>query len=157
MKPKDLAEIGIIAGLYATITILFAPLAYGPLQFRVSEIMKPLALNGRKYIAGLTVGLLVANLYSPQAGPWELVFMPVMCWLGGELAYLLRCKPYLAVTVYSAVISASVALMLNVVVGAPFFATLLWVFVSEIILMSLGVSICERILRRTQATGTANP
>ncbi|TMJ06113.1 MAG: QueT transporter family protein, partial [Bacillati bacterium ANGP1] len=39
-----LAEIGVVAALYAAITIVLNPLSYGPLQLRVAEILKPLVV-----------------------------------------------------------------------------------------------------------------
>ena len=150
MNTKTIATVGIIAALYAAITILFAPLAYGPLQFRLSEILKPLALHGRKYVLALTIGLFAANLFSPFLGVLELILMPAACLIGGEITYRLRRWPVAALTLYAGIISAGVATMLHVVVGLPWLPTWGLVFIPELILMQVGRPICDRVLRRVQ-------
>jgi uncharacterized membrane protein len=70
MKPvassQHIARIGLIAALYAALTVLtltlFQGLAWGPLQFRVSEAICILALFTPSAIPGLTIGCLLANL-----------------------------------------------------------------------------------------------
>ena len=58
---------GIIAAVYALLTYLSAALglAYGPIQFRLSEGLCVLAAVTPAAIPGLTIGCLVANLSSP--------------------------------------------------------------------------------------------
>lgn len=150
MKTKDLTLIAMVAAIYATLTILIAPAAYGPLQFRFSEILKPLALKGKLYIYGLTLGLFVANLFSPYVSPWELVWMPMVCLMGGFIAYALRRAPLLAVSVYSFIIAGGVSVVLLAVLGLPMWATFPGIFISELILMTAGIGLIEGIFRRLQ-------
>jgi len=58
---------GIIAALYALLTYLSAALglAYGPVQFRLSEALCVLAAATPAAIPGLTVGCIISNLGSP--------------------------------------------------------------------------------------------
>ena len=53
---QRLARTAIIAALYAVITLALAPISYGAVQFRVSEIMVLLAFFDPFYIGGLTLG-----------------------------------------------------------------------------------------------------
>lgn len=62
---KYLARTAIAAALYATLTLVLAPIAFGPLQFRISEVMVLLVLIDKRFIAGLTLGAVVANYFSP--------------------------------------------------------------------------------------------
>lgn len=55
----------VIAAVYAVLTIGFSPVSYGPIQVRLSECMVLLAFYNRKWIPGLTIGCLLANLNSP--------------------------------------------------------------------------------------------
>ena len=64
---KFIAESAIIAALYAALTWLLAPISYGPIQFRFSEIMVLLCFFNKKHSIGLTLGCLLANLFSPTA------------------------------------------------------------------------------------------
>ena len=62
---QRLARTAIIAALYAVITLALAPISYGAVQFRVSEIMVLLAFFDPFYIGGLTLGCLIANILGP--------------------------------------------------------------------------------------------
>ena len=61
---KRLSASAIVAALYAVITILSAPFAYGPVQFRISEALMVLCWFRPWLTAGLTAGCLIANLFS---------------------------------------------------------------------------------------------
>src|SRR2546428_10870706 len=94
MKPMrlrpaaTLAEIGVVAALYAAITIVLNPLSYGPLQLRVAEILKPLVVWEPHLIPAFVIGNFLSNLTSPFAGPWELIFMPCANLVGASLCYV---------------------------------------------------------------------
>ena len=55
----------VIAAVYAVLTIGLSPISYGLIQVRLSECMVLLAFYNRKWIPGLTIGCLLANLNSP--------------------------------------------------------------------------------------------
>ena len=56
----------IVAALYASLTIAIAPIAYGEIQFRMTEILVFLAFYNKRYIPGLIIGCFLANLASPM-------------------------------------------------------------------------------------------
>lgn len=60
----------VIAALYAALTLVLAPVAYGPVQFRVSEALTILPLFFPEAIPGLFVGCFIANILS---GLWDMV------------------------------------------------------------------------------------
>lgn len=62
-----------IAALYVALTMLFAPFSFGVIQFRISELLMLFILIDRRYIVGLTLGVFIANLFSPF-GVVDLVF-----------------------------------------------------------------------------------
>ena len=64
LTTRQIALNGIVAGLYAAITILTASFAYGNIQFRISEALMMLLLFEPSLTVGLTVGCLIANLFS---------------------------------------------------------------------------------------------
>lgn len=70
---KRLVRTAIIAALYAAITLVLAPISYGAVQFRVSEIMVLLAFFDPFYIGGLTLGCLIANILGPN-GLTDVIF-----------------------------------------------------------------------------------
>lgn len=61
---KLLARTGLIAALYAVLTLVLYPISYGPVQCRISEIMTLLPLFFAEAIPGLIIGCLVANIFS---------------------------------------------------------------------------------------------
>ena len=54
----------VIAALYAALTIALAPISYGPLQFRVSEVLTALPFLMPGSILGIAIGCVLANLYT---------------------------------------------------------------------------------------------
>jgi len=61
---RQLALNGVVAALYAVLTILTASFAYGPIQFRISEALCVLVCFEPTLTVGLTLGCLIANLFS---------------------------------------------------------------------------------------------
>ena len=61
---KRLAMCGILAAVYCAVTVLSAPIAYGPVQFRLSEALCMLPLFAPYTSLGLFVGCLLSNLFS---------------------------------------------------------------------------------------------
>lgn len=94
LNTRQIALNGIVAGLYAAITILTASFAYGNIQFRISEALMMLLLFEPSLTVGLTIGCLIANLFSTVS---------VLDIVIGTAATLLACllttrikKPWLA-------------------------------------------------------------
>ena len=61
---RQIALNGLVAGLYAAVTILTASFAYGNIQFRLAEALCPLVAIEPTLTIGLTLGCLIANLFS---------------------------------------------------------------------------------------------
>lgn len=62
---NSLAYNAVIAALYAVLTVAIAPLSYGAVQFRFSEIMTLLVLFNPAFAPGLILGCFVSNIFSP--------------------------------------------------------------------------------------------
>lgn len=60
---KILARAGVSGALYAVLTIVLAPISYGPIQFRLAEALTLLPLVFPETSVGLTIGCLIANIY----------------------------------------------------------------------------------------------
>jgi uncharacterized membrane protein len=67
-RTRSIAQAGMIAAVYGALTILtiqfLGGLAWGPVQFRISEAVTVVAFFTPAAIPGLTIGSVVANLYS---------------------------------------------------------------------------------------------
>ena len=53
----------VIAALYVVLTMLVAPIAFGPIQFRFSEALTVLPILTGVAVPGLFVGCLIANIF----------------------------------------------------------------------------------------------
>ena len=62
---------GVIAALYVVLTLITQPIAYSYMQFRVSEMLCLLVFFNPWYTPGLTIGCLLANLFS-TVGPLDI-------------------------------------------------------------------------------------
>ena len=68
-KTKKITRIGVVAALYATITLVLGSISYVQIQFRISEVMTLLPLFGKEYILSLTIGCFLANVIGPYGVP----------------------------------------------------------------------------------------
>lgn len=86
-----MVQCAMIAALYAVLTMVSAAmgLAYGPVQFRISEALTLLPVFTPAAIPGLALGCLIANLGSPL-GPVDWIFGTAATLLAGWLSWSLR-------------------------------------------------------------------
>lgn len=82
INTRNLITAAVVGALYAVLTMVLAPISYGALQFRVSEVLCILPFFMPFTAWGLFVGCIVANLMS-TAGVLDVVF--------GSLATLITC------------------------------------------------------------------
>ncbi len=73
LSVKMLARLGLEASLYFVLTAFMPALAYGPLQFRVGEALVLLPVIFPESVVGVTIGCLLANVFSPYAW-YDMVF-----------------------------------------------------------------------------------
>ncbi len=69
LSTKSLAINAMLAALYLVLTIVAAPLAYGGIQFRISEMLILLAFFNAEYIIGISIGTFLANYIGPFGLP----------------------------------------------------------------------------------------
>jgi uncharacterized membrane protein len=62
---KDIAIGAGFAAVYVALTYALAPLSYGPIQFRISEILMLFPFWHKRFILPAIVGVAIANLFSP--------------------------------------------------------------------------------------------
>ena len=66
-KTSALSYAAVTAAAYAALTLALAPISFGPVQFRVSEILCILPFFLPSTAAGLFVGCLISNIFSANA------------------------------------------------------------------------------------------
>lgn len=89
-KTRYIIDGALIAALYAGLTYLMGVfnLAYGPVQFRISEALTILPVFTPAAIPGLTVGCFLANIMS--FSPIDMVLGTLASLLSAVCTYLLR-------------------------------------------------------------------
>ena len=147
---RRVAIAGVVGALYVVSSLAVTPIAFGPIQFRIGEALKPLVIKYPAVIPAFGVGTVIINLFSPFAGPLELVFMPLVDVTGGVICYLTARSigptfgTYLASLVYALWTAAGVGVVLTVSAGLPYLPSFASVAVSEIILLLLGNALLVR-------------
>ena len=89
-----LVQGALIAALYVALTMMFAPISFGPVQFRISEALCILPFFTPAAIPGMFLGCLISNLLGTA------VIMDVICGslatlIGAVGSYWLRQHKYL--------------------------------------------------------------
>ncbi len=92
---RRLTETGLIAALYAVLTLCLPMASYGMVQFRFSEALTVLPVFGRASIGGLTLGCVIANaaglaMGANVAGAWDILIGSAATLAAAWLSYALR-------------------------------------------------------------------
>ena len=105
-RTRYIAQAGMIAAVYAALTLLcimlLQGLAWGPIQFRLSEALTVLAVLTPAAIPGLTAGCVIANLFAlvlngtGALGMLDVVFGSLATFLGALWCWKLRSHPVIA-------------------------------------------------------------
>lgn len=69
---KGLVLTGLIASLYVVLTLPFGQIAFGPIQFRIAEVLTLLPFFTPWAIPGVTIGCLLSNLLFSTV--WDAIF-----------------------------------------------------------------------------------
>ena len=105
-RSRYVAQAGLIAALYAVATLIaivfLQTLAWGPVQFRISEALCAVALLTPAAVPGLTIGCAIANLAAMvitgtgALGLLDVVFGSAATFLGAAWCWKMRSRPMLA-------------------------------------------------------------
>ena len=150
LSTRYIAQVGIIASLYAAVTIALAPISYGPIQVRISEALTVLPYLTPAAIPGLFVGCVVANIYG-GLGIYDIVGGSLCTLLAAFLTYLLARtrKPILAPLPPILVNALGVSLYLHFLFQLPYWVTVAYIAIGEIgACFVLGYPLLLIILKR---------
>ena len=87
-KALYLTTAATIAALYVVLTLPFAQIAFGPIQFRLAECLVILPILLPAAVPGLTIGCFLANLINPgNLGPIDIVFGSLATLIAALLTY----------------------------------------------------------------------
>lgn len=94
MNTLWLAQAAAIAALYVVLTLIFAPISFGPLQIRIAEMLTILPLFTSAAIPGLAIGCVIANIIGGGI-VLDVVFGSLATLIGAALGYALRKNRWL--------------------------------------------------------------
>lgn len=125
---------GVLAAVYTVGTVLLGSFGYSWIQVRISEALTPLPyLFGLPAVIGLTLGCIVANLFSPVGLP-DLVFGPLLTFIAASLSWKLNFRKRLVACLYPVIVNAfGVSAYIAGFYGVQYEVSVLTVGVGELI------------------------
>ena len=136
LNVKIIALNAMMACVYAVLTMAIAPLSYGAIQMRISEIIVFLAFYNKKYIPGLIVGCFVANTISPM-GIMDMFFGTLSTVVVCVAMYQLKNR-YIAAIAGGVITGLIVGAELYIALDLPFLINAFYVFVGEVVILLIG-------------------
>lgn len=135
IKFRTWINVALVAAIYVVLTLVLAPLSYGAIQFRISEMLMILVLYNPIYSISLVVGCLIANFASPMAlldvgfgTPATLISVIIMIFIKNKT---------LASLVPSIANGLIIALELKIAYDLPFWLSMVEVFIGEFVVVSI--------------------
>lgn len=142
-KTREVAIVGIIAAIYCVVTLALGFISYGPIQFRVSEILMFLPLLSKEYIVALTLGCFLANVIGPYGVP-DIIFGTLATLISSVLVYLTpklfgkNKYTLLIASIWPTIINALIiGWMLYKFVGLPFVLSAFEVALGEFVVITI--------------------
>lgn len=132
---KQLTKVAIVAAIYVVSTMAIAPIGYGAIQFRVSEILNLLAFFNPMYGISLVLGCAIANLFSPY-GLYDLFFGTLSTLI--SVIFIIKSKNLFIASLWpSLFIPILVGIEITILTNMPFLVTAFPILISEFIIMTL--------------------
>ena len=136
----------VIAALYVSLVLVFQPISFGPVQFRVAEALTLLPVLWPEAIPGLFAGCMIANLFG-GFGLWD-IFLGSFATLAE--AVLSRAAPniYLSAAAPVVINGLVVGWYLSFITGTPLFFSVFYVAAGEAMACyALGVQLIKLLSR----------
>lgn len=144
---RFIAVNAIIAAVYAALTVAVAPLSYGDIQFRFSEILVFLAFYDARFIPGLVLGCFIANLFSPMLvyditfGTGATVIALLGIWFVGRTVKNRNVSRFIVPFIGAIANGLLVGLALYLAYQLPYWLTAAQVAIGEFAVLLLGAFI----------------
>lgn len=148
MNIREVARGGMIAALYAGLTLLLAPMSFGAVQLRVAEALTLLPFFVPAAVPGLFVGCLAANFIGGFS-VWDVVLGSgatfAAAWLSARMPNVwLAAIPPVVVNMFV------VGTMLHFLIEAPLVSTILYVGAGQAAAcFGIGVPLMKYLKKRS--------
>ena len=142
---KFIASSAIIAALYVALTWLLAPISYGSIQFRISEILVLLVFFNPKYALAIILGTFISNTTS-SLGWYDMVFGTLATSLA--VITITKCKNIyqaaLAPVLFNGII---VAIELYIALEIDIWLSMIFVSLGEaVVLYLVGIPVMNSVM-----------
>jgi uncharacterized membrane protein len=144
-----LVKSALVAAIYAVLTLMLPMLSYGPIQLRFSEIMVLLVFYNRRFVPGLVLGCMIANLASPIAF-FDVIFGSLASYIAFQ--FIQRQKNLFVASLFQVLSMVIPALLTYLLLdnSVSFIIMLLQFMASEFIVVSILGVIIFKILEKKQ-------
>lgn len=93
-KTRNMVYAAMIAAIYVVLTMVFRPISFGPIQFRISEVLCVLPYFTPAAVPGVFIGCLLSNMLGGAV--WmDVVFGSLATLIGAVGSWLLRKNRFL--------------------------------------------------------------
>lgn len=158
IRIKDLSlrvvMMSIVASLYASMTVALGSFGYSWIQIRLSESLTPLPLLlGLPSVAGLTLGCIIANMFSPVGLP-DMIFGPMLTLLAALLSWKFSFRRKTIACIYPVLInSVGVSAYIASFYNVPYMLSLLSIafgeFVAAVLIGYPLLRVMEKIISKS--------
>lgn len=146
---EEMAKQAIIAAVYVVLTLTAGGFAYGPVQFRYSEILNLLAFFNPFNAIGITLGVFISNFWS-TLGIYDLVFGTLHTFIA--MLFIIRSKNIIIASLWPTVFAFIIGYELSFLAGFGSFTEMtIGVMVSEFIIMTLIAVPVFKLLSKNNA------
>ncbi|MDD4160765.1 MAG: QueT transporter family protein [Synergistaceae bacterium] len=146
---RKIAVSGMIAALYAVLTIALAPISFGPVQFRIAEALTLLPFFMPEAIPGLFIGCFLSNI----AGGLGLIDIIIGSAATLSAAWLTYRMPgiWLAAVPPVVINALAVGPYLGIITDTPVIYSVIYIGISQaVICFGLGIPLCMLLASRTE-------
>ena len=146
---KKIVLSGMIAALYASLTVALSPISFGPVQFRVAEALTLLPFFMPEAIPGLFIGCFLSNL----AGGLGLIDIIVGSGATLLAAWLTFKMPsiWLAAVPPVVINAIAVGIYLGLITETPVIFSIIYIGISQaVICFGIGIPLCMLLASRTE-------
>ena len=128
-----IAQGAMIAALYVALTLIFQPISFSSVQFRIAEALTIMPLFTPAAIPGLFIGCLVANFLG-GAVIIDIIFGSIATLIGAVFGYFLKKNRWLVPipAIVSNMLIIPLVLKYGYEVDVPYFIQMLYIAVGEI-------------------------
>lgn len=140
---KSMCRISIVAALYFVITMVCKPFVFGPIEFRLSEMLNFLMFIDPIYIIGITLGCALSNFFT--FGVMDVFIGSASTFLVGVLMW--KSKRMWTGIVYATLGTSAIAWELWFFFGLPFWYQFAVGAFGEFVSMVLGYIVAVKLFK----------